>query len=867
MEKNLIEEYFKLFYHNQNNIYFGSYGTTFDPFETPEGKLKYKSKIGKNPQTRLINKEFSLEDVLTHLLYNKDSFHCDENGIGNHENFVSYGKPVVNKIKVGNHEVIEGHDLGIVAPPLGTDGKGIYGAIDVDIYNNPELLERVVKQIYSENLPLVPCYSKSGGLHLYLFSNEPFEYYEIENALTYFNQKLNIKAKEIFPKQKKEPGKPGNGIALPYRSTILKYKNLDEKEVRYKTDFNPNRNVLIKENLSLGTLEEFRVHAQKVKATWTKEYWHKIPITEKKKKEKKETASSITVDAASNKLIRQPSTAADKIIDDILEGKEHTKGGTFDNHIVSLVACCIKQDKRTDDEIKSYFDQVKHKSEKSNEPDYIESKISNCRKKYKINNPDNVIADFLSNIVWDMEEDRYFDMRTNRPLSPTSLNMKFSNLFSRKTNATDVFREYEDHLLVEAKMYRPDIYDPNNRVIKDGTCKYLNTFVPGTLQPIQPTMGDLNPFINLVNYLFPIKKEREHILDYLAFIVQNPGVKIRHAILVYSKDYQIGKGSLFDVMTDILGEDNAESSNVKAILDKGVSFTNKLFVLIDECRNAGDFSENKKLLNDLKAIITESRIQKRQLYKDYGSTKQFTNFIIFTNNDDALSIDDKDARYFVTENLEPRKEQKFYDDFHIWRKDKGSAYVMSYLLNRNLSNFNHTRPAPNTDAKSKMAQTSSHILQIDMEARFKEGKQPFNFIDQIKGTSELQEWYKKFGTSTLQKAATNPKTISQCLEGLGFYKLGQVLQKSTNQKPSLWIVRDIERLKKKQPTELCNEIWRPLNLGQSDEELRTEKQNNYANRPENVERFYDAMLVNSEGRENPITADELKKYTEGPHEQ
>jgi hypothetical protein len=188
--------------------------------------------------------------------------------------------------------------------------------------------------------------------------------------------------------------------------------------------------------------------------------------------------------------------------------------------------------------------------------------------------------------------------------------------------------------------------------------------------------------------------------------------------------------------------------------------------------------------------------------------------------------------------MEPRKEQKFYVDFHKWRKDKGSAYVMSYLLDRDLSKFDHTAPAPNTDAKSKMAQTSSHILQIDMDTRFKEGKQPFNFNDQIKGTSELQEWYKQFGTSTLQKAATNPKTISQCLEGLGFYKLGQVLQKSTNQKPSLWIVRDIERLKKKQPTELCNEIWRPLNLGQSDAELRTEQQINYSNRPENVQRLF-----------------------------
>ena len=839
MENNLIEEYFKLFYHNQESFYWGTYDTKFKPYETKEGKLKTLPRLNGVPQTRFIKKAFEIDNAATHLLFNRSNYYCDENGIGNNERFTNYRKPVVNKIKIGNHIVIDGSaDLGLVLPSLGADGRGVFGAIDVDIYNNPKLIERVVKQIYAEDLPLVPCYSKSGGLHLYLFSNEPFEYYEIDNALTYFNQKLDIKAKEIFPKQRKEPGKPGNGIALPYRSSILMYKNLNENEPRLKADFNPIKNALVKEDLSLGTLKEFLMQCIKVKETWTKDYWSKVPITEKKKKEKKETASSITVDAASNKIIRPPSTAADKIMEDILEGKEHPKGGTFDNHIVSLVTCCVKYDKRTDDEIKSYFDRVKNKSEKSSEPFYIETKIDNCRKKYKILNPDNLIAEFLSNIVWDMEEDKFFDMRTNRPLSPTSLNMKFSNLFSRKTNATDIFREYENHLLVEAKMYRPDLYDANNRVIKDGQCKYLNTYIPGSLQPIKPTMGDLKPFFELMNYLFPIEKEREHILNFLAFIVQNPGVKIRHAVLVYSKDYQIGKGSLFSVMTDILGEDNCEPGSVRSILDKGVQFTNKILVLIDECRNAGDFAENKKLMNDLKIIITEERIQKRVLYKDFGVTKQFNSFIIFTNNDDALSVSVNDARYFVTENLEPRKEQKFYKDFHTWRKDKGSAFVKSYLLDRDLSKFDHTAPAPSTEAKSKMAQTSSHILQIDMENRFKEGKEPFNFNDQMKGTSELQEWYKQFGTSTLQKAATNPKTISQCLEGLGFYKVGQVLQKSTGQKPSLWIVRDIERLKKKQPTELCNEIWKPLNLGQSDEELRTEKQINYANRPENVQRLF-----------------------------
>ena len=45
--------------------------------------------------------------------------------------------------------------------------------------------------------------------------------------------------------------------------------------------------------------------------------------------------------------------------------------------------------------------------------------------------------------------------------------------------------------------------------------------------------------------------------------------------MVYSEDWQIGKGTLFDTMVDILGEENAEPGNVKSILDKGVTFSEK----------------------------------------------------------------------------------------------------------------------------------------------------------------------------------------------------------------------------------------------------------------------------------------------------
>ena len=45
------------------------------------------------------------------------------------------------------HELLKIMDIGLVIPPLGEDGKGIFGAIDVDTYDNPKELQRIVKEV------------------------------------------------------------------------------------------------------------------------------------------------------------------------------------------------------------------------------------------------------------------------------------------------------------------------------------------------------------------------------------------------------------------------------------------------------------------------------------------------------------------------------------------------------------------------------------------------------------------------------------------------------------------------------------------------------------------------------------------------
>lgn len=101
--------------------------------------------------------------------------------------------------------------LGVI--PIRHDNTVFFAAIDIDDYslNIPDLLDKV------KELPVVPCRSKSGGLHLYFFFLEPTPARLVVEELRSVVIRLNIKA-EIFPKQTYRYNEKdiGNWINLPY---------------------------------------------------------------------------------------------------------------------------------------------------------------------------------------------------------------------------------------------------------------------------------------------------------------------------------------------------------------------------------------------------------------------------------------------------------------------------------------------------------------------------------------------------------------------------------------------------------------------------------------------------------------------------
>lgn len=106
--------------------------------------------------------------------------------------------------------------LGII--PINDESKCRFGAIDVDTYDGLDFTE-INAKLDKYNLPLFPCKSKSGGVHLYLFTKEWVPAAMMQGKLKEIAAGLGFGGCEIFPKQTHilaERGDIGQWINMPY---------------------------------------------------------------------------------------------------------------------------------------------------------------------------------------------------------------------------------------------------------------------------------------------------------------------------------------------------------------------------------------------------------------------------------------------------------------------------------------------------------------------------------------------------------------------------------------------------------------------------------------------------------------------------
>jgi putative DNA primase/helicase len=251
-------------------------------------------------------------------------------------------------------------------------------------------------------------------------------------------------------------------------------------------------------------------------------------------------------------------------------------------------------------------------------------------------------------------------------------------------------------------------FDPTE---KDPTIK-LNTWRGFEMEAVQ---GDCENIKDLANYLCSAESNAveacEFMLDWMAYQVQYPGVKLGSAIIMQGGQ-GTGKSTLFNVWQDIFGS-YSKTLNQRALEDKFNSdWVEKTLAV--KCEEIAASSDVWHVKGEVKDLITGDWIRSNEKNSVARPIRNRMNFAILSNETIPMPLDRDDRRFLVIKTPNPLS-GKFYKELYEEINNGGVAAFFYFLKTRPLDNFNPKKHPPMTDSKRRLIMASAPSEQVFVE--------------------------------------------------------------------------------------------------------------------------------------------------------
>jgi putative DNA primase/helicase len=199
----------------------------------------------------------------------------------------------------------------------------------------------------------------------------------------------------------------------------------------------------------------------------------------------------------------------------------------------------------------------------------------------------------------------------------------------------------------------------------------------------------------------------EYILNWISYLLQNPGSKTETALLVIGEQ-GTGKNKFFtDVISKLFGRYAiVNENNINNIIGRfNSSFENKILVICNELQSIDDA---KHLNTDcLKSLITDNTCTIESKFVNSPVIDNVSNFIFVSNNYLPIKIENGDRRYVIFKTSNEHKNNfEYFADLNKRFTHEFYNELYNFFINRDLTKptFN-AKLIPITDIKNDMIES------------------------------------------------------------------------------------------------------------------------------------------------------------------
>ena len=341
-------------------------------------------------------------------------------------------------------------------------------------------------------------------------------------------------------------------------------------------------------------------------------------------------------------------------------------------------------------------------------------------------------------------DNHYFIRSTNHVLCPDGVqrnqtdynscygNFEFIEQFGGNKPLRDPWKAYILAPDVQRLEADDTIYAPEHEfleVVEREGLEYVNIYRNTDVTAVE---GDVTPFLNHINKLYPHGNHGVVLISYMAAFLQYPGVKFHWAPLLQGAE-GCGKSLIGRILALCIGQSHVYKINAEEFI-KGAQFNawaaeNRLGII--EEINVGDRIQAD---TTLKRYIDENRLEIQAKGRDQ-KTKPFNmNFILSSNFKDSLPINESSRRYcplFAAQQshadlIAAGMNNQYYGELFAWINGPGVGHIAHYLLNYKIPyEYDPTKGAhraPETESFTEAVRESMPYIELAIREAISSGE-------------------------------------------------------------------------------------------------------------------------------------------------